>query len=200
MNISQMLAALTYQNLEKDTQVDWRMDLLRHFLDSLEFSKKAFDANPEWTIYREGQEILKKNISSFIGQDKTSWEKYLIEFDDNSELRKIMKTVDIDTYNKLSAKLHIEEDSLKKLYFTGFFWLLVLGIVFVFVISLLQSAIPLWSIPIAAILALTLFSVIGAFILRTIGVISEKGFLELMKLSLTIGIKGVRVLDTNPDE
>jgi hypothetical protein len=49
--------------------------------------------------------------------------------------------------------------------------------------------------PFTALAIIITFSVVGAFILRTTNELSEEGFLKLMKLSLKIGLKGLKSLD-----
>jgi hypothetical protein len=201
VNVSQMYAGhiSTIQSGD-NSNTDWNVDLLRHFLDSYQLSKKAFDANPEWLEYREGQDIVKGNIESIISSNKDFWETYLIEFDEQPELVKVMKSNDMDRYKKLKAKSDIENNSLKKLYFTGLFWLVLFGVIVFVVFSIFDSSIPILYKPLAVFFIVILFSVVGAFILRTTKELSEEGFLQLMKLSLKIGFKGLKTLDQKPDE
>jgi hypothetical protein len=191
VNISQMYAG--HISTIKNTSLN--LNLLKHFMDSYEFSIKAFQANPEWLEYREGQEAMKRNIESIIESNKSNWHNCLLEFNSNPLLIKIMKSQDIQAYKKANAKIEIESDYLKKFYFTGIFWLIALGVVVFIVYSIFDSSIPVLYKPLAVFLIIVLFSIVGAFILRTNEDLSEEGFLELMKLSLKIGFKGLKTLD-----
>ena len=193
VNVSQMLAG--HMNSLNKQGFDLNIDLLKHFLDSYDLSKKAFESNPEWTEYREGQDVMRKNIIKILSSNKTKWNDFLIEFGDNVELEKVMKTIDMETYKNIKAKSEIESNSFKNLYFTGIFWLIVLLIIGFTVFSIFDSSIPILYKPLAVFLIIVLFTVIGAFILKSTQKLSEAGFLELMKLSLKVGFKGINSLD-----
>ena len=92
------------------------------------------------------------------------------------------------------SKLSIENSFPKKLYFTGGFWLFVLLLIFWIFYSIFNSTIPLLLKPIAGLLIIVAFTVVGAFILRSTNELSEVGFLKLMRLSLRIGLKGIKSL------
>lgn len=197
VNVSQMYAGLIItQQFDEKLASELIMDLLKHFVCSYEQSKNAFDENPEWIEYREGQKTIRENIERLLASSKDDWDKYLIEMENDPEITKIMKSSDIQAYKKAKAKTDIESNSLKKLYFTGIFWLIVLGVVFYIIFSIFDSSIPFIYQPIAAFLVIILFSVFGAFILRSSDGLSEENFLELMKLSLKLGFQGLKTLET----
>lgn len=193
VNVSQMYAGYI-STLQKSENInsDLNTDLIGHFLDSLNLTKQAFISNPEWIYYRKGQDIIRHTLKQILSENKNSWEKYVIEFDNNHELIKTMKTEDIDHYKKIESKLSTANSFPKKLYFTGGFWLFVLLLVFWIFYSIFDSTIPLLLKPIAGLLIIVAFSVIGAFILRSTNELSEVGFLKLMRLSLTIGLEGIK--------
>lgn len=192
-NISQALTGIIFDKIDSDRiQYDWSVDLLRHGINTLRYSQKAFDANPEHDKYRSGAITIRKNIESLLLRNKKNWMKYLIELDNNQELVKIMKSIDLENYNNIKAKTDPEISGLKKLYFTGVFWLIVLFLIFWIFYSIFSSTIPLLLKPIAGLLIIVAFTVIGAFILRSTNELSEVGFLKLMRLSLRIGFKGIK--------
>ncbi|NVO11838.1 MAG: hypothetical protein HXX16_17905 [Bacteroidales bacterium] len=198
VNISQMYAGYINQlQINEISQIDLDNDLLKYFIDSYRYSIIAFNSNPEWLEYREGQEIMKNNIKLILKDNKKKWLSFLIGLNNDELLIKIMKETDIDSFKKIAAKQEIENDKLKKLFFTGGFYILILLIVFGIIFFVFNSSIPILYKLLAVLFMIVLFSIVGAFILRSTDSLSEENFIKLMRLSLKIGAKGLNSLDDN---
>lgn len=95
---------------------------------------------------------------------------------------------------KQAQLIQIQESKSAKLWRAGSFWIfffmVISGVVFLFVTSITD-----WWKLLIAILALEAFIVIsGAFVLRSIGDLSERGFLALVDLAFKFQLRGLRDL------
>jgi cation transport ATPase len=102
------------------------------------------------------------------------------------------KNTEIQNKQQLEKELH--NNTLKLLLIGGGFWLGIFAAIFYMVFSLAESKIH-WYRFIGAIVTLPIFfTILGAFILRSTSSINEKNFLALIKLTLNLNFKGLKVL------
>ncbi|NOQ27043.1 MAG: hypothetical protein GQ564_16905 [Bacteroidales bacterium] len=194
-NVNQAMAGVLTSKIDNQTfDFDLTNDLLSHFLNSVDFSLNAFDANPEWDKYRSGAEIIKSNIQTLLEKNKENWFNYLTSNNNNQLLITIMQQTDNDLYKKQKAKLELENDNLKRIIISGGFWFgIFIGIGY-FLLQLASSDIS-WYRFLSVIFFLPLFFIIvGAFALKTTNSLKEENFIKLMELTLTMSFKGLKAL------
>ena len=199
-NVNQAFAGILTTKIYKGTfSFDLTKDLLGHFLNSLDLSFKAFEANPEWDKYRSGVESIQESIQTLLKANKKNWFEYLVQNSNNLYLKTIMQMTDNDYYKRQSAKLEIEKSKLKQLVLTGGFWFgIFIGLGY-FLLQVATSDISWYRFTIFMFCLPLLFVVIGAFILRTTDGLKEENFVKLMELTLKINLKGLKAL-TNKGE
>jgi hypothetical protein len=87
--------------------------------------------------------------------------------------------------------LEIDKNPLKKIYFIGGFWIMLLFIILCSVKIITDFHLKWYELPIVIATIPFIYSVIGAFILRTMGALSEENFISLMKLTFSFGINAI---------
>lgn len=194
-NVNQAMAGILASKITNQTfSFDLSNDLLKHFLNSLDLSFNAFEANPEWDKYRSGAEIIRTNIQTLLQNNKSNWFNYLTENNNNQYLIKIMQQTDNDLYKRQKAKIELENDSLKRIIISGGFWFgIFIGLGY-FLLQLASSDIS-WYRFLAVMFFLPLFFIIvGAFALKTTNSLKEENFIKLMELTLKMSFKGLNAL------
>lgn len=194
-NVNQAMAGILASKITNQTfSFDLSNDLLKHFLNSLDLSFNAFEANPEWDKYRSGAEVIRTNIQTLLQNNKSNWFNYLTENNNNQYLIKIMQQTDNDLYKRQKAKIELENDSLKRIVISGGFWFgIFIGLGY-FLLQLASSDIS-WYRFLAVIFFLPLFFIIvGAFALKTTNSLKEENFIKLMELTLKMSFKGLNAL------
>lgn len=200
-NVNQAMAGiLTSKIINQTFSFDLSNDLLKHFLNSLDLSFNAFEANPEWDKYRSGAEVIRTNIQTLIQNNKSNWFNYLTENNNNQYLINIMQQTDNNLYKRQKAKIELENDSLKRIIISGGFWFgIFIGLGY-FLIHLAASDIS-WYRFLAVIFFLPLFFIIvGAFALKTTNSLKEENFIKLMELTLKMSFKGLNALSDNNEK
>lgn len=200
-NVNQAMAGiLTTKISDKTFTFNLSNDLLKHFLNSLDLSFNAFEANPEWDKYRSGAETIRTNIQKLLTKNKEHWFEYLISNNNNSYLKTIMQQTDNETYKRQSAKLELEKDNTKNFLLKGLFWIVLLFCVLYVLMQIATSNIS-WYRFLAVMFGLPMVvTIIGAFILRTTDALKEENFLKLMTLALKINFQGLKVLAGKKDD
>ena len=199
-NVNQAMAGILSSKITNQILTfDLTNDLLKHFLNSLDLSLNAFEANPEWDKYRSGAEIIKANIQTLLKKNKNNWFNYLINSNNNLHLTTIMQQTDNDLYKRQKAKIELENDSLKRILISGGFWFgIFIGLGY-FLFQLALSDIS-WYRFLAVMFFLPLFFIIvGAFALKTTNSLKEENFMRLMELTLKMNFKGLKALSDNDE-
>lgn len=194
-NVNQAMAGILASKITNQIfSFDLSNDLLKHFLNSLDLSFNAFEANPEWDKYRSGAEIIRTNIQTLLQNNKSNWFNYLTENNNNQYLIKIMQQTDNDLYKRQKAKIELENDSLKRIIISGGFWFgIFIGLGY-FLLQVASSDIS-WYRFLAVMFFLPLFFIIiGAFALKTTNSLKEENFIKLMELTLKMSFKGLNAL------
>jgi cation transport ATPase len=114
----------------------------------------------------------------------------------NEMIQQLMEAKRAEHEQKLQTTIANESknDRLKRLLITGGFWLGLLAAIFYMLINLAISNIH-WARFTAVLLVLPiLFTLPGAFILRSADRLKEKSFMELVKLSLKLNFKSIMSL------
>ncbi len=194
-NVNQAMAGIiAAKNTDQTFSFDLTNDLLKHFLNSLDLSFNAFEANPEWDKYRSGAEIIRTNIQALLTENKDNWFEYLTNNNNNQYLITIMQQTDNDLYKRQKAKMELENDNLKRIIVSGGFWFgIFIGLGY-FLLQVATSDIS-WFRFITVMFCLPLFfTVIGAFALKTTNSLKEENFMRLMELTLKMNFMGLKVL------
>jgi hypothetical protein len=183
-SIANTIAGIYLQNKKGD----YPKDVLEQFLIALENIKKAQDINPEWSKFKEGADTTVENIKKLLKQNQNRWNSFYYNFEDNKQLKTIMKETDVNKFNEieLKSKLDETENKGKKLILFGGFWLSVFLIILASITTLFLLNIS-WTIIILIVLLVQLiYALIAATVLRNLGDISEKGLLEIYKLTIKL--------------
>ena len=183
-SIANSIAGIYLQNKKEDFQ----KDILEQFLIALENIKKAQDINPEWNKFKEGVDTTTKNIKLILQDTKSDWDKFYFNFENNQQLKTIMKETNVKKFNELELKRKLDETANKgkKLLLYGGFWLSAFLIIFASVVSLFLLKINWTIIILIVLLVQLLYAMIAATVLRNLGDLSEKGLLEIYKLTLKL--------------
>lgn len=194
-NVNQAMIGITTKNIAaKIFDFDLSKDLLGHFLHSLELSYSSYKANPEWSSYRKGSEIIRTNIRSLLTENKDKWFEYLTEIDNNQYLQSIMQQVDNECYKEEKLRMELEQDKTKRFLITGLFWVST-ALSFFFSLIYLASSDIIWYKFLSILFIFPIiFTIVGAFVLRSTDGLKEDNFMKLMKLALKINFKGLKVL------
>lgn len=200
-NVNQALAGIISNKISNQTfEFDLTKDLLGHFLKSLKLSLTAFEANPEWDKYRSGTEIIKSNIKTLLYDNKNYWLDYLIEYENDKYIHKIMRETDNNLYKRQQAKLEIEQSKIKNFLLVGGFYVALAFGVFYILFQFAISEIS-WYKFVGILFGFPLFfTVIGAFILRTTDSLKEENFIKLITLALKINLSGLKVLTRKKED
>ena len=193
INCSQALAMITSSGIGRGlVACDAAMDLLRHTFDAYQMAGAAMDANPEWQQFREGRAQCQKNIERFLEDNRGNWAQIIIEFEDAPEFLKIMKATDADTYNRAKERL-APGNKVVTLWAVGGFWLLVLLIVGAGVLTVYRLT-GLWTALGVVAGTEVLLLIIGALVLRTIGELSEAGFIKAVGIAARFQLRWLSTL------
>lgn len=199
-SIAMTLAGIYTEKSEKN---DYAKDILEQFLDALYFIRLAQNSNPEQDRYKDGYELAQKNITKLLKKEKDSWFELLIEFADNknkNNLIKIMSKIDIEQFKLQSAKLEIEKNKTKRFILTFGFMLSIFLVLGYFLWQVALSSIS-WFRFLALLISMpVLFTILGAFALRTTDSLKEENFLKLMELAFKINLQGLKAFSNKKNE
>lgn len=175
---------------------DYFIEILEQFLFVLKYLKLALLNNPEQDKFKIGINSVTDNIRVLLSENKKKWFEYIIYFKHNKNLELIMRQTDNDNYKMSSAKLELEKDKTKRFILT-FGYLISLFLILTYVFFQIAISQILWYRFLVLIFALPLlFTIIGAFALRSTESLKEENFLKLMKLAFKINIKGLKIFSS----
>jgi|GEM_PF-1471886 len=86
----------------KTVPYDLACDILRHLLKAYLYGMAAFEANPEWSQYRDGAMLCRRYIEESLRTNKASWRIVYPRFLDEPEFLKMMAAVDLDLFRALT--------------------------------------------------------------------------------------------------
>lgn len=196
-NISSAMAKLVYQksgNLDDSSKaipIEMGIKLVKHILESYRLATNAFDENPEWDQYLNGAQISMNNIEAFLKDNKDKWKILFIEFENDTEVINLMKKIDSKQYRKARDEL-IGDNKHAKLWSVGGFWLFVLLVIFSSLFMAAKVISSWWVLVMVIVLGEGVFVILGGLVLRSIGDVSEKGFLEMIKMSFEFQFKIIK--------
>lgn len=192
-NISQTMVNILFDKIENNQiKDDLSADILKHALNTFKYSQSAFDANPEHDKYHIGNKIVKENIIRLLIENKSKWRDYLIEFENDNELIKIMKNTDYKNYLENQVNDFIDSNPIKKTLVIGGFYLIAMISIFAIPITIALLKISWYWGLLIIITGLSLYSIFVITILRTNDKLSEENYVMLMKIILKLFIKKIR--------
>ncbi|MBK8467161.1 MAG: hypothetical protein IPL32_15170 [Chloracidobacterium sp.] len=160
------------------------VEVLQHEKNAFLFGMEAFRQNPEWQQYYDISQGRLENIKEALRSNASDWNKLYLAFENDPDLLGIMKQTDLELYKKAEANRVFKENKYFKLWAVGSFWLFVLVVV-VGLVLLIQNFSSSWGYFLVTLVGVEVFFLlIGAFILRSVGDLSEAKFLELVKMAL----------------
>ena len=179
--------------VSKGTYEDYWIEILEQFLHVLKYLKLALNNNPEQDKFKDGIAAVTDNIKLLLIENKAKWFEYMIFFNNDKNLELIMRQTDNENYKMINAKLEIENDKPKRFILT-FGLLISLFLILAYALfQIAKSEIPGYRFLILIFALPLIFTVIGAFALRSTESLKEENFLKLMKLAFKINIKGLKI-------
>lgn len=158
--------------------------------EAYEIGQHAVRANPEWEEYREAAAQCLHNIEQFLKDNQTHWLHIYAHFEDKPGILAIMRRVDLDLFKKTEQERHMRENKAVRLWAVGSFWLFAFSLVLVGLLVVFTK-LGFWT-GLALIGALeATFILIGAFVLRSSGDVTEKGLIQLMGLATKFQLKSI---------
>lgn len=172
---------------QQSTGNDYKIEILQQFINSIEHISKAIDVNPEWSQYKTGKEHTIKNVQKILNDFPEDWLRYYLHFENNETLKQIMKQTDLEKFNEIELKRKLNADKPKSFLIYGCFWLAAI-ILIAGMISILFTSFD-WRIVIL-IMLLTQFAyaMLSATVLRNLGDLSEKNFMEIYKMVIKLNL------------
>lgn len=171
---------------------DYWFEILEQFLYALKYLKLALDNNPEQDKFKNGIIAITDNIKLLLTENKAKWFEYMVYFNNDKNLELIMRQTDNENYKMLNAKLEIEKDKPKRFILTFGLLISIFLILTYALFQIAKSEIPGYRFLILIFALPIIFTVIGAFALRSTESLKEENFLKLMKLAFKINIKGLK--------
>ncbi|WP_338839649.1 hypothetical protein [Flavobacterium ginsenosidimutans] len=170
----------------KSINNNYQKEILEQFLIALDYIKQAQEINPEQDKYKVGKDQTIRNIREILEKNPDNWDAFYYNFEGNTLLNNIMKETNVKKFNEteLKRKLNLNENKGKKLLIFGGFWLSVFIILMSSISILFMLNIPWWSIILIVLLVQFAYALISATVLRNLGDLSEKGLLEIYKLTI----------------
>ncbi len=166
--------------LPNDLGVPFIQELFAAYSGGLE----AFKSNPEWEQYRTVSNHVLKILKDFLAENRDSWRTFFIAFEDQPKFLALMKEIDMEKFKEIEAERNMRESKAMKLWKIGSFWLLVFTVVVGAVLLLATQIASWWQLLIAIVGVEITMLIVGALTLRSIGDLSEKGFLKLVEMAL----------------
>lgn len=207
VNASSAMAQAMLQHREVKDRENWlevpadlAIRLLKYTLDAYMLANAAFEENPEWEQYRDNGLICLGNIQSFLRSNPEMWLKLYISFEDNPEFLKIMKMTDLPKFKETETKRHLQENKYLKLWAVGGFWLVALLAVVAMVLLLQSSVAGFWRLALVMVTTEVILLIVGGLVLRTMGDLSEKNFIELIGMALRYQFKFLQLKKRDESE
>ena len=179
--------------VSKSGYEDYWLEILEQFLYVLKYLKLALNNNPEQDKFKEGILAVTDNTKLLLTENKSKWFEYMVYFNNDINLELIMRQTDNENYKMLNAKLEIEKDKPKRFILTFGFLISLFLILTYALFQIAKSEIPGYRFLILIFALPLIFTVIGAFALRSTESLKEENFLKLMKLAFKINIKGLKI-------
>jgi hypothetical protein len=207
VNVSSALAQLMLKGgkMSDDRQAvtipdDLAVTLLSHTVNAYQLAQAAFEENPEWEQYRDNAGRCLRNIQNVLRSNPNKWLPLYLAFEDEPEFVKIMKMTNLEKFKEVEAKRRIRENKIFKLWAVGSFWLLCLAVI-VGLILLIQARVTgFWQLAILLTAVEVVLVIVGALILRTIGDLSERHFVELIRLAFRYQFNFLKLLRRNEND
>lgn len=158
--------------------------LLKYAFEGYRYSNEAFNENPECKQYNEGAQVCLSNIKKVLEMYSSRWLNFYIEFENEPEFIKIMKTTDIKRFKEVEDERYFRENKYAKLWAVGSFLLFSILVIMVLVTVVVRTIRNWETLLIVFFVGVIIFVIVGAFLLKSTGDLSESGFLKLVSLAL----------------
>lgn len=172
-NINAAMSQIVYSKKDSISD-DIYIKLIKLFYKCYKFSELAYVKNPEWDDYEEGSNVYLNNIREILLENIPLWKSVYIEFEDNKEFLKIMKNIDLDVYKKIESEATLDNNFIWKfISFWPLLFIFIIGIIFI-----LSKMLSFDKLVLIMLFTEITIIILGLFILRTTGFLSEDGFLN----------------------
>lgn len=181
VNASQALAQMFLDRASKEVlPPDLGLMFLQELFTAYRVGLVAFRSNPEWDHYRTDSGQVLSIIKEFLLLNRDKWMSIFIVFEHDPEFLAIMKEVDLKRYKEAEEERQLGASKAVKFWQYGGFWLLAFSIVFAAVFLLVTHSAAWWQLVFSIIGLEVLILILGAITLRSVGDLSERGFLALI--------------------
>lgn len=187
-----------YQSSIDDTKHTYQLEikLLEHLLKAYKSSSIAFEENPEVNQYENASTELIKNIEEFLRKKKHLWKDIYIDFEKDDVVKQMMKKIDHKKFKKVENDL-VSDNKAVKLWMIGSFFILLFVIIISSLCLVANIIKSIWIFMTIIFAAEVFLLIIGGLVARTIGDLTEKGFLELIRIVFANQFKLFRLLNKN---
>jgi hypothetical protein len=187
------ICLLQQMSRENKFQTILDQDLVQEIIHYYDTAQAGFLTNMEVNEFRLQSEKSVHLLKEILSSSKDKWLSIITQFN-HPLIKSTMLQIDPKQYKKQLAKTELQTDITKKFLITGLFWLSVFATITYLLIYLGQTEISwyrfigiLFGIPL-------LFTIIGAFTLRSTDALKEENFMKLISLALRINFQGLKVL------
>jgi hypothetical protein len=169
-------------------------------LDAYELGTQATYANPEWKQYRQLAGVCRDNIAKLLEDNPGVWALLLGRLCNDPRLEAIMKEVDPNKASSILAHTRQIDPKIVRLWAVGTLWILLIVIATLLVLLMASQDFGLLRFALAIVGVEVLIVLSGAFILRSIGDLSEASFVSLVRLALTKQVQMIKRLPSRRKE
>jgi hypothetical protein len=177
---------------------DEAMRLLGYLFQAYQFGRLAADHNPEWHQINIASTQCRRNIEQLLDANKDRCLELYCEFENQPEFLTIMRHVDLKAYRMAEEGRMMEQNKAIKLWSIGGFWLFAFVVVGA-VIIVLTNLVGFWLALVGVVGIETVFLILIGVILRSIGDLSEKNFLQLLGLAVKFQFSSLLSLTKSVD-
>lgn len=195
-----MFFVKTGRSPDKALTTDTLCILVAAALDAYELGTQAIYANPEWQQYRKLAAVCRNNIAKLLEDNPGAWALLLSRLHNDPRLESIMKEVDPNRASRILTPSSGTDPKIVRLWAIGTFWVLLIVIATLLVLLLASQDFGLFRLALALVGVEVLIVLSGAFILRSVGDLSEESFVSLIRLALAKQIQMIKQLPSRKKE
>lgn len=172
-----------YSDDEKHISEEMFLKSLKELWNSYLLSEKAFIENPIYEQNKDELEDINSRLKDALLNNTGHWHNIYIYFNDDKEFLKFMKKLDSKLYNNVENNMKLSGNKSFKLWSIGSFFVFL----FVFVIGGITLTAKIlssfWILLISLVFCEIILVIIGGFVLRVTGDLSEVGLLKIFTIA-----------------
>ncbi len=203
VNESSAYANIIVFDIAKVTEIEGKYvsfqlakQLIESSLEGYKWAIEAFRTNPESEQYLIGAENILNNISRLLLHNINFWDDIYNEFKNEEEIVKLMRRINLKRAKAIEKEQILDENPLLKLWVVGAFFLFIIGAILGLILVVFKIGLNWWQLVLCIGTWFTFSTVVSVLILRTIGEISEKGMIEIIKLAFHYQFKTFSLINS----